>query len=413
VTRYRADIARAERTLGDTDAGDFPLSAGLLYLALGSELAPAAPSGPAPSWTAGWEMVHQSADVAGPARAIYLGDQFDESETTRQASITNLALWGERRFQPASALTVAPGLRVEMGTPLRGSGAVRVSPRLSARFAPGDSTILYSAALGRSYQYTQSLAARSPVRPSTPGFVPLWLMADADLPALRTELLTVGAERWLGDRWHGAVNAYVRRSAGMLVPDPRPGSITGHELFVEGRESAHGAEASLRRIQGRWTTSLGYQYGVATIRAADEAYAATEDRRQSFDMTVLSRVGRGWRAGAAFTAAGGAPYTRMDDGEPAFDVSTGVSSWNPAPATEAPNGVRMPDYQGLDLLVEWSGRWWRLDLQLHDVYSQGNYLGYSGYSRCSGAPGARACPGPDRYVPGPGLQPFVGVRITF
>jgi hypothetical protein len=47
------------------------------------------------------------------------------------------------------------------------------------------------------------------------------------------------------------------------------------------------------------------------------------------------------------------------------------------------------------------------------VYSQGNYLGYSGYSRCTGAPGARTCPGPDDYVRGPGLQPFAGVRITF
>jgi hypothetical protein len=272
--------------------------------------------------------------------------------------------------------------------------------------------------VGRSYQYTQSLAALSPVRPSTPGLVPLWLMADAELPALRTDLFTVGAERWLGDQWHGAVNAYVRRSAGLLVPDPRPGPITGHELFVEGGESAHGAEASLRRIQGRWTTSLGYQYGVAAIRAAGETYAATEDRRQSFDMTVLSRVGRGWRVGAAYTAAAGAPYTRLDEGQPAVDVGTGVSYWNPAPATGAPNGARMPSYQGLDLLVEWSGRWlWGtrvgLDLQLHDVYSQGNYLGYGGYSRCSGAPDARVCPGPDEYVRGPGLQPFVGVRITF
>jgi hypothetical protein len=304
-----------------------------------------------------------------------------------------------------------------MGSALRGTGPVRVSPRLSARFAPGDSTVLVSAALGRSYQYTQSLAPINAIHPIVQGLVPFWLMADAETPPLRTDLFTVGAERWLGDRWHGSVNAYARRSGGVLVPDPRAGPISGHELFVEGQESAHGAEASLRRIQGRWTTSIGYAYGVATMRAAGEEYATDEDRRQSVDVTILGRIAGGWRAGAALGLGSGAPYTRVIAGQEQFDQATGTGYWDPVPATGAPNAERLPNYKALDLLLDWSGSWlWGsrvgLNLQLHNVIAGGNVLGYSGNRWC---PGTRdgSCPAGEYFPRESELKPFFGIRIAF
>jgi hypothetical protein len=309
-------------------------------------------------------------------------------------------------------------MRVEIGSALRGTGPLRVAPRLSARFAPGDSTVLVSAALGRSYQYTQALAPTNAIHPTVQGLVPFWLMADGETPPLRTDLFTLGAERWLGERWHASVNAYARRSGGVLVPDPRPGPITGHELFVEGQESAHGAEASLRRIQGRWTTAIGYAYGVATMRAAGEKYAADEDRRQSFDMTILTRIAGGWRAGAAFGTAGGAPYTRVLAGLERFDQATGTGHWDPVPVTEAPNAARLPNYQGLDLLLDWSGSWrWGsrvgLNLQLHNVITRGNVLGYTGGVWCGTLPQGGRCARDDFYQRGRGMEPFFGIRIAF
>jgi hypothetical protein len=417
ASRYDARVGKAEWALGAWDAADFPLSAGITYLTLGSELAPTARQASAAPWTAGWELVHQRADVSGEARAIYLGDRFDETVTARRAAITNLALWGEHRFQPIPRVTVAPGMRLEIGSALRGTGPLRASPRLSARFVPGDSTVLVSAALGRSYQYTQSLAPVNAIHPVIQGLVPFWLMADGETPPLRTDLFTVGAERWLGERWHGSVNAYARRTDGVLVADPRAGPITGHELFVEGQESAHGAEASLRRIQGRWTTAIGYAYGVATMRAAGEEYAADEDRRQSFDATVMARIAGGWRAGAAFGAGGGAPYTRVVEGQEQFDKATATGYWDPVPATEAPNAERLPNYQALDLLLDWSGSWlWGsrvgLNVQLHNVIARGNVLGYSGGKWCTGSPGGSCTPS-DVYRPGRELEPFFGLRIAF
>jgi hypothetical protein len=417
ASRYDARVDRAEWALGTWDAADFPASMGITYLTLGSELAPTARQASAAPWTAGWELVHQRADVSGEARAIYLGDRFDETVTARRAAITSLALWGEHRYQPIPRVTIAPGLRLEIGNALRGTGPLRVSPRLSARFAPGDSTVLVSAALGRSYQYTQSLAPINATHPSIQGLVPFWLMADAETPPLRTDLFTLGAERWFGERWHGSVNGYARRSGGVLVADPRAGPITGHELFVEGQESAHGAEASLRRMQGRWTTAIGYAYGVATMRAAGEEYAADEDRRQSVDVTVLARIAGGWRAGAAFGAGGGAPYTRVVEGQEHFDKATATGYWDPVPATQAPNTERLPDYQGLDLLLDWSGSWWwgsrvGVNLQVHNVIAEGNVLGYSGGKWCT-APQGAACTPTDFYQRGRGLDPFLGVRIAF
>jgi hypothetical protein len=204
----------------------------------------------------------------------------------------------------------------------------------------------------------------------------------------------------------------------MLVPDPRPGSIIGRELFVEATESARGVEGALRRVQGRWTTQLGVQYGVSTIRAAGQEYAASEDRRQAFDMTVLSRVGHGWRIGAAVTANSGAPFTRVHEGVPVFDQSTLTSRWDPAPVTEAPNAVRLPAYSGLDVLAEWSGNWKygmrvSFQAQIHDLYSSGATAGYSGYSPCIYGTPSDNCERRDYYAPDLGMQPFLGVRIAF
>jgi len=418
ISRYGGSVDSATRSLGLVDASDFPISTGVAYLTIGTEIAPATEGGMVPPWTAGWELVHQRADAAGATRAAFLGDWFDERTSTRRAALTNLALWGDRRIQPAASLTVEPGLRIEAGSSLRGSGSVRVSPRILARFAPGDSAILWSMSAGRSYQYTQSLEPINVVHPTTPGLVPLWLIADGDTPALRTDLVTAGVERWLDERWHGAVTAYLRRAAGLLVPDPRAGSITAHELFVEGTESARGVEGALRRVQGRWTTQLGVQIGVSTMRAAGEEYAASEDRRQAFDMTLLSRLGRGWRVGGAFAASSGAPFTRVHEGVPVFDAATMTSHWDPAPVTEAPNALRLPNYQGLDLLADWSGDWlWGtrvgLELQLHDLYSSGATAGYSGYSPCINGRASQTCTRRDYYMPERGIQPFVGIRIAF
>ena len=418
ISRYGGRVDSAVRSLGLVDASDFPLSTGVAYLTIGTEVAPATAGGMAPLWTAGWEVAHQRADAAGATRAAFLGDWFDTTTSTHRAALTNLALWGVRRMRPASAVTIEPGLRIEGGTALRGSGSVRISPRIAARFAPGDSAILWSMSAGRSYQYTQSLEPINVVHPTTPGLVPLWLIADAGTPALRTDLVTAGVERWLGERWHGAVTTYVRRTAGLLVPDPRAGSITAHELFVEGTESARGVEGALRRVQGRWTTQLGVQFGVARMHAAGEEYAATEDRRQAFDMTFLSRIGRGWRVGGALAASSGAPFTRVHEGVPLFDAATMTSHWDPAPVTEAPNALRLPDYRGMDLLADWSRDWiWGthigVELQLHDLYSSGGTPGYTGYSPCTTGPPSPSCARRDYYTPARGAQPFVGIRIAF
>ena len=418
LSRYGAHVDRLESLLDPSAAIDFPISAGLTYVTLGTEIAASSLHGAVAPWSAGWELVHQRADMVGATRAIYLGDPFDETETSRRNAVTNLGLWGERRIHASGGVTVVPGVRLEVGNAVRGAGMIRVSPRFVARFVPEDSSVLYSAAIGRSYQYLQSLDAFTPVSPAKPGYVPLWLMAGGDVPALRTDLATVGAERWLGERWHGSLNAYARRTVGLVVPDPRAGPITAHELFVEGSERARGAEASLRRVQGRWTTALGYQIGSATISAAGESFAPTQDRRQAFDMTVLSRVWGGWRVGAAYTAATGTPYTRVQAGVEAFDTVTKTSSWQRVPATEAPNAWRLPNYEGLDLLFDWTGKGpWKtriaLSLQLHDIYKSGNYSGYTGSSPCTVTGSPSACVQSDWLAFG--LEPSIygGIRIAF
>ena len=72
-----------------------------------------------------------------------------------RGALTQAALWGERRWTPAERFTFEAGLRMEVGEKLENAGPLRLSPRLSARFAPTPE-LSFSAGLGRSFQYAFS-----------------------------------------------------------------------------------------------------------------------------------------------------------------------------------------------------------------------------------------------------------------
>jgi hypothetical protein len=151
--------------------------------------------------------------------------------------------------------------------------------------------------------------------------VPLWGIAGArgtgtaadvgPVPALRTDLGTLGVERWLGGGWLATANAYHRRSAGVLVDDPTPGVVDGSSpLFVVGGERATGVEVGVRRLVGRVTLAGNYALARARVRAAGLAYAPPQDQRHVGSATAMWRAGSGLRVAAAYTAFSGAPFTR-------------------------------------------------------------------------------------------------------
>jgi hypothetical protein len=392
------------------------------HLVARSELSPRTTAPIAP-WRVGIEVVGHELEYMGPrypalpTLAGSGGRAFPDPELARHSptvafasSHRQLVGWGERRWELRPGLTLETGMRVEAGDSLANTGAVRLGPRMGIRLRPDAATSL-SAGWGRSFQYVQA------VGPLGRGFGPelhvshLWLLAGDEVPAIRSDIGTVGLERWLGETWLAQANGYVRLSAGLAAPDPAPGTLGERPLFVPGSNEAYGVELGLRRLAGRTTASIGYAYGVSQMDAGGFRYPAPADQRHTLDLAAAYHLVPGLRVGAAYAAASGKPFTR-------FLVGDSIT-------LEEPNAERGPSYASLDLLVDVSASLWSLDvgayLQLRNALNRANDVTYLGSeSPCDAGSERRrpvACEDPtvrvDRFVAGLPRLPVVGVRVAF
>jgi hypothetical protein len=385
-------------------------------------------------WSAGYEIVsqQQSYDGERPSAVgrVQPGDRLTLSGTSRY-----VAAWGDHRVRLGEAITVQAGARIEAGGAGSGDSPVRLAPRLAARWQAGRQ-LTVSAAAGRSYQYVQALGGAG-IRPLA-GFDGeyLWLTAGGAVPVLRADVVSLGAEQWLGQQWLAGVTLHGRRSDGGVLMHPIPGvhgigttslgnPAPGEPLFTTGRNEAHGVELSLKRVAGRATAAFGYAYGVSEIEAAGLRFPSSADQRHVFDATAQLRVTRGWRLGAAYSAATGAPYTRAFTGT-LYCYADRPCEWAEEPWIDAPNALRAPARQSLDVLTEWSRRFggWEgsFFVQVRNVLNrsnQGRYVGYySGYcphfGTCGPGGNAEWVVAPyDEFLPGAPILPVLGFRFSF
>jgi len=260
----------------------------------------------------------------------------------------------------------------------------------------------------------------------------VWLLAGDTIPAVRSDVATLGAETWLGAQWTVSANLFLRREQGVAVPEPAPGSLNAmRPIFVTAAARAHGVELSARRLVGRWTGSIGYSYGVSRLDAVSGqngeryTYPSPADRRHVFDLTAMYRFGAGTRVGAAFTAASGAPYSRFLLGVAPCDSAGGGGTClgdTTALLIEGPNGERTPAYVSLDLLFDWSHRMrsWTIGafLQVRNALNLANAVTYTGSLEQCTRPNPPTlvlvrdgvC---DRFERGVPILPLAGIRVTF
>lgn len=400
-----------------------PSSNHVRYYALSGGIEPPTSSAAVPRWSAGYQVAGQTVRFRGPRPAFYERlTPADSAVMERENHLAYGVLWAERRWMPSEALTIGTGLRLEAGPAVRNGGMLRWAPRTSARYQLIPALSI-SAAYGRTYQYTQSVAAIGP--DAIEGFRTghLWVLAGDSTPVIHTDIATLGAESWIGSRWLGSVTAYLRRSTGLAIPDPTPGSARGRPLFVTGENRARGIELSARRLTGRWTASIAYSYGVSEMLAAGLRFPAPADQRHVLDATALARLGWGWRLGAAYTAATGTPYTRQSLGR-ADCVSQPECVWTEEPWIGEPGAYRAPAYRSLDLLVDWTHGFgtWSLGayLQLRnalDRENMGRYLRFNPRycpSACGTENGVEfGWQEGDQFLPGLPRLPLIGLRVTF
>ena len=374
------------------------------------------------SWSAGYEVVHQRARAEGETPPMYRQYRTTTERTLAiRDDLTTLGAWIDRRWR-LGPLELDTGLRAEGGTAVQDGGALRLSPSVLARVRLAEG-ITATAAAGRSWQYTQMLTPIGYFRSDFPSGH-LWLLAGDDVPAMRTDVASLGGEAWLGDAWLASVTGYVRAADGVVVPDPRPGITLGRPLFVAVEERGRGVEVGLRRLKGRVTGSAGYTLASTEQRLEDLVFPGRADRRHLVDLTMLTRLGSGLRLGAAYTYATGAPYTRVTF------LEVRESDGEPVGVLGRPHEHRMASYGSLDVMIDWMKRFdrWGIGayLQLRNTLNRENTASYEETREycASGAytytpEGTRCLPDgslpvwQDQFLPGMPRFPLIGFRLEF
>lgn len=419
VTRFSAEGLSDPIELGEGnnlfDPSGVRTDHEILYWTASTAIGPAAPDADR-RWSAGAAVVGQSQSYRGPAPTPHPRRTTLDSLSIAE-DLTHVALWGERRFSPMSSLRVDAGGRAELGGELVGASATRLAPRLAARWsAPGGASL--SLAWTRTWQYAQALSLAG--LSVGPRLHPndLWFVASDSIPALASDIATLGGEVWIGDAWLASATGWLRRTDGITLPDPRPGPIENPGTFFPGENRARGLELSLRRLFGRWTTSLGYAWTRSQIEVDRRSFPATSERRHAVDAVATTLIGDSWRLGGAYRWASGAPFTRFFSA--VFECPESGSCRIVQPAVvEEPNAERGPSWSTLDLLVEWTRArpGWSMSVfaQVSNVLNRDNALTYMGSNLCGVE--ETLCQGLtgelDEFERGLPILPVVGVRMAF
>lgn len=394
---------------------------------LGFRLGSPAGAAGAFTWSAGIQRQINAVEYDGPAsftaerfRGFSQDSAVGASVYRFSGDLRHTSVWAEGRTS-LGRFDLEGGLRLDTGDPVRGPAEDQVQEQTESRLAPNlmvryraDEQTSFSAAWGRSFQYTQDVGAQAgPLGPQL-HLTHLWIVAGEIFPLIRADIVTAGAERWLGANWLLSVNGYYRAADGLRYPNPTPRPLQQENAALfNAQNEARGAEISARRLAGRWTGSVGYSYGVSDFIVRDERFPSPADVRHTLDLGGSVRVRRGVRLNAAYTLMSGIPYTRV------------VVPIQGEPYLEEPNAARSPVYANLNVALELHKRFGGVEVgayaQVYNVLNRSNAVTYAGtYELCTvgGDPALPGlCPGPsredDRFDSGLGTLPLFGVRLAF
>jgi hypothetical protein len=397
-----AASAHAARVMPDTwraawEAGQVPLAGSSTrresdtrvdYVGFSGTVWPEPTSLAGPAWSLGYALERHSARYIGPqvlpvprlaVSAPTMDRGFDSVRMDWVSDLPQAVAWLERSWHAADRLGVKGGLRAEVSDALANTGPVRLAPRLAVRYAASPEVAL-SAGVSRVFQYTQAVAPGG-IYVASLASADVWLVAGPHVPAIRSDIATLGLETWLAPGRVATLNAFGRRAGGMTVPDPRPGRVFDRPTFVVGENTAYGGELSVRQITGRVTGSASYTLSRSEMQAAGLRYRAASDRRHVLSATTMLRATSSLRAGAGFTAATGVPYTVTIA---SADECLAVAGCDPGqlPWMATPHGDRAPTFASLDLLLDWTTRVRGFELgawaQLRNALGRDNATVYTG-----------------------------------
>lgn len=360
----------------------------VLYLSASGDWTRYDDDGVGPKWRVGYNLFKETVQYRGaPPRPYSIPTYLYTANVEGRVIAANI--WAERYFRPSDKLSVRAGIRLEIDaekasnlfepdvtrTNAGGFTEQDLAPQITIRY---DATDRLSVALatGSYFQYEQAIAPSGLSFGPQLSVSPVWWLPlhGTTQSAARTQMNTLGLEYWMNDEWLASANYFDRSTEGLAIADPGPGPIEDDAFLVTAANQANGLEFALRRLVGPWTAAVAYTLAVSNYRPANGGrFPAPSDRRHVIDASAMGRIadrllnGR-LRVGATFSAASGAPYTRLHPG--VYDCSQYIpygEACVPIVPTmvESPNAERSPWSSRFNVLIDWGRSFTHWDIAAH------------------------------------------------
>ncbi len=385
----RLGFSRFREQLGFTDFGDTRFASGISQLTLRSDLG--RELGSALTVRTGVELSHVSYDNSATAG----GTQFlDRTDSGILGSSYATFLW-----RPDDRWLVEPGLRLDVWG---GSEATytTLSPRFAIkRFFGEEREGAVKLAAGRYTQFLHSLRNEE-----FPLSNDVWILAGESVPAVVSDQLQLGIERFWGEEWYASAEVYGRLFRGVTEFNPANDPNDPADDLHAGTGRSYGLDLLVRRSAGRltgWTTLslLRAERTFPNVLAEgwDDlpptvSFPPIWDRRIDLDLILQYQLPWEIEAGARWNYGSGLPYTRPVGQFVGLRHDLVDGGYRLPDSPQRQNGVplyvvlggrnveRYPAYHRLDLSVRRSfrPRWgtWTPYLQVLNVYDRRNVLFY-------------------------------------
>lgn len=312
-------------------------------------------------------------------------DEFDGSETfSSRIRSQYYSLYLQDNWQISDKWMMTPGVRLNGFSE---GNYLRIEPRLSMEFRPGDRVRLQGA-YGRYNQFLTLVTNEA-----FSGF-DVWLTTEDDVPPAYGDQFVLGAKTIPWESYGLDFEIYYRTMNDLFELDPFLPDQAGldyEQLFRFGTGYAYGAELFFEKRAGKFTGFAGYTFSVTRRKFPNfnepvlggdaRFYPPKYDRLHDINLVLEYDFNRRWSANAVFNYSTGQAYTKPLGRTVAFDfpLSSGVEDQL---IVGRVNASRLPPYNRLDLGVTRAGTFFGIgeaewQFQVINAYSRRNIWFYN------------------------------------
>jgi len=219
------------------------------------------------------------------------------------------ARWGDSRW------LFEAGARVDHWRPEVGNALWEPAPRLAIKRFFGDRSSALKVAAGRYTQFLHSLRDEE-----LPVGIDTWVLSGEQAPAVVSDQIQLGYERYFGDDWFASIEGYGRHFDGVTTVNNGEDPNDPTDDLLRGDGTSYGADLFVRK-SGEGTTgwiSISWlkanrtfpDYLSGLVPAPSLSAPPIFDRRLDIDLVLRYDLPWGVQSGLRWNLGTGLPYTR-------------------------------------------------------------------------------------------------------